>query len=185
MTSSGVLSWPFTFTGHDKVADREWPVGVKALFAKKIKDTVSKQAFDQAWMDVDLFRWNLWEMTQFSFASKRYSIFANALQRFPNGDDFFRVAMPSIGQEGAASFEANRGNPKVSLSDVSDGMSWGRYWAYQQCYEMGGFIAQMMVLFFLEMRMNTATTANRCSAFARRLAKKGISNLPPHICRFR
>jgi len=139
ISSSGVLSWPFTFTGHADAAAKEFPAEMIDNLAKVIKGHPYKVFGDQAWQEVDDLHWNMWELTQYEFAAGDVHYWNDHLKAAKTPDEFFSKSLPVLGRPEADSFQNGRGQVSVSLSDVSDGSYWGRYWAYQQCYEMGGF----------------------------------------------
>ena len=139
INSSGVLTWPFTFTGHDRIANKIWQPEMVNALAEKINDHTPRELLDKKWQERELLHWVFWLYTQYSQYSSRWMDIATLFQPNITTQKFFDAVKFRFGSKMPGELASTRSQLKVTLDEAKTGKFAGRYWAYQQCYEMGAF----------------------------------------------
>jgi len=138
ISSSGVVSWPLSFSGHED-AIRDWPSDLHANLAKHAANLYAQEPRnlkDLEFLQMGLMGLSQYERFQTSIGKLKMiigletSTFMKALRSFDSmaaGGAIEEMAGPRV-------------KTKLTREEAISGKAYGRYWGYQQCFEMGTFV---------------------------------------------
>jgi hypothetical protein len=142
MVSSGVVDWPFLEYGYDRQVRKTMGDACYKRLAKHAKNLEPTELFDENWLEREFLQAVISGLTQFPHLKKLNPFFK--LLTFLPTKAFMPVLhrMDDIFGDGEAwRYARASGARTITSEDIAEGIHNWHAWKYQECAEIGGFLA--------------------------------------------
>jgi len=140
VNSSGVLANPFVFDAHDRFIRQSWPQDLVKSLEGRVADLKPSALLDQTWRDRQLVEIGMVGTIQYASSQPIIPAF-RAWE--PKTAPEFVAALRDVDAKHAGNvlndFTNSQAVRQVSLADAQTQKFHGRFYAYEQCFEIGTF----------------------------------------------